>query len=94
VRNIKTSAGSLTNLAICNTNITDVAYVALYDELAINVTAGTTTPKCVLTIAKATSLAIPFHNVAFSTAISFFSATAYNGGTALTNVFVTALYDG
>jgi hypothetical protein len=92
VRNIKTSAGSLQSLSLVNDN-NALAFVALYNELAINVTTGTTVPIAVIVIQKDQAIQLTTHNLAFSTAISFFSATTYNGSTALANVYVTASYD-
>ena len=92
VRNIKTSAGSLQSLSLVNDN-NALAFVALYNELAINVTTGSTVPIAVIVIQKDQAIQLTTHNLAFSTAISFFSATTYNGSTALTNVYVTASYD-
>ena len=93
VRQIKGNAGSLHSLAITNDN-NALAYVALYDALAIDVTAGATTPKAVFTINKNQQIQLPLHSVAFSTAISFFTATSYNGGIPLTSVYLTASYNG
>ena len=93
VRQIKGTAGSLHSLSITNDN-NSLAYVALYDELATNVTAGVTTPKAVFTINKNQQIQLPLHAVAFSTAISYFTATTYNGGTPQTLVYLTASYNG
>ena len=93
VRNIKASAGSLQSLSLVNDN-NSLAFVALYNALAIDVTAGTTVPYAVIVIQKDQAIQLATHNATFSTAISFFTATTYNGGVALTNVYVTAAYDG
>jgi len=90
--NIKTSAGSLQSLSIVNDN-TALAFVALYNATSGNVTAGTTAPLAVLVIQKNQAIQLAMNNVAFSTAICFFVATAYNGGTELGNVYLTASYN-
>jgi len=92
VRNIKTSAGSLQSLSLVNDN-NNLAFVALYNDLAINVTVGTTVPIAVIVIQKNQAIQLVTHNLAFSTAISFFTATLYNGLIPLTNVYLTASYD-
>jgi len=90
--NIKTSAGSLQSLSIVNDN-TALAFVALYNATSGNVTAGTTAPLAVLVIQKNQAIQLAMNNLAFSTAICFFVATAYNGGTELGNVYLTASYN-
>lgn len=92
VQQIKGSAGSLHSLSITNDNNT-LSYVALYDALAINVTAGTTTPVAVFVINKNQQIQLPLHSVEFTTAISFFSATVYGGGIGQTSVYLTASYN-
>jgi len=92
VRNIKTSAGSLQSLSLVNDN-NNLAFVALYNDLAINVTVGTTVPIAVIVIQKNQAIQLVTHNLAFSTALSFFTATLYNGLVPLTNVYLTASYD-
>lgn len=93
VRQIKGSAGSLHSLSIVNDN-NALAYVALYDLPAAGVTAGVTTPVAVFAINKNQQIQLPLHAVAFSNAISYFTATTYNGGTPITLVYLTASYNG
>ena len=92
VREIKGTAGSLHSLSITNDN-NALAYVALYDLPAAGVTPGATTPVAVFAINKNQQIQLPLHAVAFSNAISFFTATTYNGGTPLTLVYLTASYN-
>ena len=92
VRNIKSSAGSLQSLSLVNDN-NALAFVALYDSLAVDVSAGTTTPLAVIVIQKDQAIQLATHNLNFSVALSFYIATAYNGATPLTNVYVTAAYN-
>ena len=92
VREIKATAGSLQSISVTNDN-NSIAYIALYDQPSGGVTPGATTPKAVFVIQKNQAIQIVLHNVAFSSAISYYSATTYNGGTPLTLVYLTALYD-
>jgi hypothetical protein len=86
---ISTSAGKLQSLSLVNDN-TALAFVALYNTTSV--TPGTTTPLAVVVIQKDQAIQLVTHNLAFSTALSFFCATTYNGPTALANVYVTASY--
>ena len=92
VREIKSTAGSLQSISVTNDN-NALAYVALYDQPAGGVTPGTTTPKAVFVIQKNQAIQIVLHNIAFSSAISFYTATTYNGAAPQTLVYLTALYD-
>jgi len=92
IREIKSSAGSLQSLSLVNDN-NALAFVALYDSLAVNVSAGTTTPLAVIPIQKDQAIQLVNHNLIFSVAISFYIATTYNGATPLTNVYLTASYN-
>jgi hypothetical protein len=91
---IKASSGSLISMSVFNNaGGNAIAYLAIYDSLAANVTVGVTTPKIVLALNHNVSLEIPCHNVQFSTAISYFVATTYGGGIHQSGVYLTAFYD-
>lgn len=93
-QNIKASSGSLISMSVFNNaGGNAIGYLAIYDELAVNVVVGITTPKMVLALNHNVSLEIPCHNVQFSTAISYFVATAYNGAIHLAGIYLTAFYD-
>ena len=86
---ISTSAGKLQSLSLVNDN-NALAFVALYN--ATSVTLGTTPPLAVVVLQKAQAIQLVTHNLVFSTALSFFTATTYNGAVSLANVYVTASY--
>ena len=92
VREIKASAGSLQSLSLVNDN-NALAFVALYDNSAASIIVGTSPPLAVIPIQKNQAIQIVTHNLAFSVAITFYIATAYNGASPLTNVYVTAAYN-
>jgi len=92
VRDIKTSAGSLQSLSLVNNN-NAIGFISLYNLLAADVNVATSIPIAVIVVQKDQAIQLVTHNLAFSTALSFFTSTAYGGATALTNVYLTALYD-
>ena len=92
VREIKASAGSLQSLSLVNDN-NALAFVSLYDNSAGSIIAGTTPPLAVIVIQKDQAIQLVTHNLIFSVAISFYVATAYNGASPLTNVYLTASYN-
>ena len=92
VRNIKTSAGSLQSLSLVNDN-NAIGFISLYNLLAVDVNVVTSIPLAVIVVQKNQAIQLVTHNLAFSTALSFFTATTYGGPTPLTNVYVSALYD-
>jgi hypothetical protein len=92
VREIKASAGSLQSLSLVNDN-NALAFVALYDNSAASIIVGTSPPLAVVVIQKNQAIQLETRNLAFSVAITFYIATAYNGASALTNVYLTASYN-
>ena len=92
VREIKASAGSIRSLSLVNDN-NSLAFVALYDNSAGSIIVGTSPPLAVIPIQKNQAIQLETHNLAFSVAISFYIATAYNGASPLTNVYLTASYN-
>lgn len=94
VQEIKGSAGSLMSLSAFNDSAGNaIAFLALYDSLAANVTVGVTIPKCVIALNHNVTAEIPCHNLQFSTGISYYIATTYGGAINSATVYLTAFYD-